>query len=308
MTASAWLGDRIDPNDHRRWKRLGFRSEALGSLPTLLAAVLADEQAAAAVRDRAERLIGRIGTFTGAGEPVFGSAEDESYEITLGGRPLVVPGALAIVALLACVDDVRRFHAARGIEDDQSWRTLSDLGQQVWVHELTFGNVGIHTHPWLTIAWSGALHWLGRLQFNLHWYEPAPDAVPGGEPRWVLSTHIPQSGPMTPELVQDSLDQARTFFAATYPDHPFTELHCTSWLLDPALAELPGTNLADFQARWRLTGEGGEGDTDALFFVFRRRGTVDLDSLPRDTSLQRLVLDRVTTDHWRVLTGLIPLS
>ena len=43
--------------------------------------------------------------------------------------------------------------------------------------------------------------------------------------------------------------------------------------------------MAQFGRRWRLYGEPLAGDEDALFFTFHRRGSVDLDSLPRDTSL-----------------------
>ncbi|MDN5725026.1 MAG: acyltransferase domain-containing protein [Propionibacteriales bacterium] len=308
MTARAWLAERIEPGDRQRWEGLGFRGDALRAVPRLAAAVLADEDAAVHVRSLAHKLQARIGSYGPTGESIFGSVADESCVADVGSGQVTVPGGLAIMALLATTDDVRAHHASRGIDDDQSWRTLSDLGQQVWVHSLTYENFGLHTHTWLETAWSGALQWVGRLQFNLQWYEPGDEAVPGGVSRWVLSTHIPQSGPMTPEVVQDSLDRARALFAERYADHPFTEFHCTSWLLDPTLARLPGTNLADFQARWSLTGEGGDGDADALFFVFHRRGEVDRADLPRETGLQRLVLDRsVGGEHWRVLTGLIPL-
>ena len=109
--------------------------------------------------------------------------------------------------------------------------TLADLGQQVWVHRLTFGTFGLHTQDWLTIAWSGALYWLGRLQFNL---QPEDDG-------WVLSTHIPRTGPLTPESVDQAFAAARDFFATYFPEYPIRAFVCSSWLLDPALTEaLPG--------------------------------------------------------------------
>ena len=97
-------------------------------------------------------------------------------------------GVLPMLTLVATAPEVAAWHAGRGVPADISAATLTDLGQQVWVHRLTFGTFGLHTHGWLTIAWSGALYWLGRLQFNL---QPETDG-------WVLSTHIPRTGPLTP--------------------------------------------------------------------------------------------------------------
>ncbi len=107
--------------------------------------------------------------------------------------------------------------------------TLAELGQQVWIHRLTFGTFGLHTQDWLTIAWSGALYWLGRLQFNL---QPEDDG-------WVLSTHIPRTGPLTPESVDQAFAAARDFFAAHFPECPIRAFVCSSWLLGPGLERRP---------------------------------------------------------------------
>ena len=152
------------------------------------------------------------------------------------------------------------------------------------MHRLTFGTFGLHTHDWLTIAWSGALYWLGRLQFNL---QPEDDG-------WVLSTHIPRTGPLTPESVDQAFAAATRLLRHLLPGVPDPGVRLPSWLLDPALSEaLPGSNLAAFQRRWSLTDERQPGEADVLFFVFNRRGPTELDSLPRDTALQRAVLDRL---------------
>ena len=68
------------------------------------------------------------------------------------------------------------------------------------------------------------------------------------------------------------------------------------------------SNMIRFQRRWRLVGEGADGDADAVFFTFRRRGD-DLTGLPRDTTLQRAIVDRLRGGgHWRVRQGVIPLD
>jgi hypothetical protein len=109
--------------------------------------------------------------------------------------------------------------------------------------------------------------------------------------------------------VDDSFARARAYVAEHFADVPAERFHCSSWLLDPYLPQaLPGTNLASFQERWTLHGEGRADDEEVVFFVFRRRGR-DLTGLPRGTALERVVLDRLESGgHWRVPEGTIPLG
>ncbi|MGI8459232.1 MAG: acyltransferase domain-containing protein [Propionibacteriaceae bacterium] len=267
-------------------ERLGFRPDDAADTGALIAR--ADDTVLTAVAELAERLRARIATFPGACPEV---------DLVEG----VSAGEVFLLAFLATVDDVRAAHRARGIDDDVSWRSLSDLGQQVGVHRQTYGEFGLHTQDWVaSSSWAANLFWLGRLQFNL---KDVPDH-PG---RWWVSAHIPASGPLTPELVEHSLGAAQTFFAAHFADCPADAFHCESWLLDPQLAEaVPGSNIAAFQARWSRYGEPYLADDDVLFFVFRRRGEVDLDLLPQDSRLERAVVTTLRSGgHWRAYHGLV---
>ena len=68
---------------------------------------------------------------------------------------------------------------------------------------------------------------------------------------WVPSTHIPRTGPLTPESVDQAFAAARDFFATYFPEYPARAFVCSSWLLDPALSDAcPDSNLAAFQRRW----------------------------------------------------------
>lgn len=282
-----------------RLRLLGFTDQDRADALAAADAVIERPDEATAVQGMAERLLPGIGRI---GDPWDGSLvwpwRAEGTDSPYGA------GVLEMLALVACVDEVRAYHATRTIGVEDSWRALADLGQQVVVHRLTYGSFGIHTHDWLRIAWSGAMYWLGRLQFNL---QPSSSAPSG----WVLSTHIPRSGPLTQEAVDASFAWARQFFAEHFPDYPAEPFHCYSWLLDPELAAaLPDTsNIARFQRRWTLMGEPGNGDEDAVFFTFARRPPVDLSTLPRDTTLQRAILDRLASGgHWQVRHGRIPFA
>ncbi|MFC7622281.1 acyltransferase domain-containing protein [Microlunatus sp. GCM10028923] len=284
------------PELAERAAALGFRDDDRADLLTAAKQVAGEPELLAEIDRRAADLTAAIGVFDrDGGDPWAG------YDAEAAGPGAA--GVLPMLTLLATVDRVREFHTAQRIPDDVSWRSLSDLGQQVWVHRLTYGSFGLHTYGWLRVAWSAALYWLGRLQFDLE-RDRADDA-------WVLSTHIPRTGPLTPESVDESFTAAAAFFAEHFPDQPAARFYCGSWLLDPELSKgLPAeSNMARFQGRWRLRDNPREADGDALFFTFARRGDVDLDSLPQDTTLQRLIVDRLRAgDHWYVYSGTVDIE
>ena len=110
-----------------------------------------------------------------------------------------------------------------------------------------------------------------------------------------------------------SLARARELFGRHFADLPADAFHCHSWLLDPHLAEvLPeDSNIVRFQQRWKLYGDAAPGDDDAVFFVFRRRNTTPKSraALPRDTTLQRAILDRIEAGaQWQLRHGRIPIT
>jgi hypothetical protein len=297
--------ERLSADDlPERLTLLGFRPDDRADALLAVRAALERPADVAAVQTMAEGLAPAIGVIA---DP-WGGSLPWPWRVE-GSDSAYGAGVLEMLALVATVDDVRAFHASRGIGSDDSWRALSDLGQQVFVHRLTYDTFGLHTHDWLRVAWSGALYWLGRLQFNLQRdpLDPGGQATSG----WVLSTHIPRSGPLTPVEVDASFAAARIFFAEHFAEFGVDAFYCHSWLLDPQLAAaLSATsNMTRFQQRWTLAGEPGNGDDDAIFFTFARRPPVDLTSLPRDTTLQRAILDRLAAgDHWHVRDGRIPFA
>lgn len=243
----------------------------------------------------ANRLAARIGRIEGMAPGFFDDFPDRP------GRPR---GLIPMLALIVTAPQVQAWHAARGISAEDSAGGLADLGQQMAVHRLVFGEFGLHTQNWLTVAWSGALFWLGRLQFNV---QPLKRARSG----WVISTHIPRTGGLDPAAVDDSFARAAEFFGRYFADYPAAHFHCDSWLLDPQLAAslAPTSNMIAFQRRWSLFGDGVLADEDPMFFVFNKRPPLpDLSDLPRETSLQRAILDRWEAGgHWYRRQGLVSI-
>ena len=214
-----------------------------------------------------------------------------------------------VYVYLAALADVRRFHVQRRVPDEISWATLADLGRNLVRDRLLFGEGGLRTSGWLTLHFRGSLYQLGRLQFNRMNIRAAHVAGAFREGDRALGIHIPESGPLTPQACDDSLAQTWPFFVRHFPETPTEVGTCTSWLLDPQLAEYlaPESNVLRFQRRFTLVGEGYDGDADVLRFVFHRIAP-NLDDLPQRTMLERAIVTHLRAGrHWRNRTGWLHL-
>jgi hypothetical protein len=288
----------------------GFRLPDRSYLPTIF------ERLGIALEDQEEILAAWPSRET---DPDTWHSLERAYETLvndLGGfAPLELPGPAVestplgryffVYVYLGALADVRRFHKQRGIPDEISWGTLSDLGRNLKRDRLLLGDGGLRTSGWLTLHFRGAIYELGRLQFNRMRVRAAHVADAFREGDAALGIHIPESGPLTPEACDDSLARAHTFFARHFPETPTRLALCTSWLLDPQLAEYldPESNVMRFQRRFELVGEGFDGDADVLRFVFHRIAP-NIDDLPQRTTLERAIVAHLRAGkHWRSRTG-----
>ena len=265
-------------------------SRAAGTIPAAFAALLdldeADRQDAGRLLVRSGHtapvdaaltlLRQRLGTFPARWAPDGGLGQDAW-----------------ICAILKFVPELAAWHAARSIDPAVTAASLADVGRQFRLHRVTHRRFGLETWDWLTLMLSGSLFQLGRLQFALRDTTGDP-VLPPGTGDWVLDVHIPPTGPLRRAEVEESFAQAAAFFRQHFADRPTQVAVCCSWLLDPYLLEaLPGSNIAGFQELFRPYGEPRPSRDDVLYFVFRVRDGAALDQLPRDTALQRVVLDRL---------------
>src|SRR5262249_8402423 len=125
---------------------------------------------------------------------------------------------------------------------------------------------------------------LGRLQFERR-------VTSRGE--GALGIHIPETGPMTVAGCDESIAWAHDFFPKHFPEETPVVATCSSWLLDPQLADyLPAaSNVVKFQPRF--TSRGTQPDNESICrFVFHDR-TPDLDAVPQKTTLQRAIVEHI---------------
>lgn len=203
---------------------------------------------------------------------------DISVEAFLAALPQLLPAA-------------RARHRDLGLSAAVSRDTLRDVGRKL---RLYGGSVPV---PWLVAVLRADVVSLGRLQLS---------RLPGDAGHDV---HVPELGPLLPGLVDESLRRATAELGAT----AFT---CTSWLLDPFVAEeLPDSNIARFAARFAVPAVARPvgprptaDDAEVARFVFRRPVTDVLDGrrvTPR-TRLERLVVRHLRAgEHWTVPQGVM---
>lgn len=188
--------------------------------------------------------------------------------------------------LAARLPELRAKHAALGLTDDESRTTIWSIFRAEDIRgEDTFADL-----HWIEVIFGGRLAELGRLQFE--------DGGAG-----VLDVHIPETGPLTPAACDASFARAHEVF----PNHHTAT--CTSWLLDPALADvLPAdSNIVRFQRRFELTDAGAGGNADVLRFVFHTSDP-DLDKLEPRSTLTRALVERMRSGgQWRVPRGVTSL-
>jgi hypothetical protein len=153
-----------------------------------------------------------------------------------------------------------------------------------WTSELIEAGAGVTGHPILP---SGR-----ALRSTVHL--PAAEWQPvlaRGDP--ALYLHFPEGGPLAHDLCGASLRRAIPFFAQYFADRPWTCFCCGSWVLNSRLQDLlpPTSNMIRFQKEVYLLPAAAH-DNQLVDRIFGEMPE-DLDKAPRDTALQRALLDRL---------------
>lgn len=103
----------------------------------------------------------------------------------------------------------------------------------------------------------------------------------------VPSIHIPGGGGMKPELVKQSMLDAKEFFRK-YFKQDVKLFACASWILNPDWeTELPDSNLAKFMREGYMTPFGKAGGRDGIFFIFGRTDNEDPLTYPAHNTMQQ---------------------
>lgn len=204
---------------------------------------------------------------------------------------------------LAALPHVLDAHASRGIPEEITWSTLSDIGLQIANYEVRLGCPGFDGAVWMWPHFRGGVFRLGRLQYDLTTIDFEDKGVRRGEE--AVAVHIPALGPLLPEACDASFAEARRFFPRHFPERSHRVVTCDSWLMDDQLADyLPeSSNILHFQRRFRIADGYRDANIDVVRYVFGYLPD-SLDELPLGSSVQRAVVEHLRSGGtWRMRNG-----
>jgi hypothetical protein len=206
-----------------------------------------------------------------------------------------------------------------GCPSDVIDSTMTVMPRHVNVHERKWGSVGFDPGWWLLPILRGEMVQVGSLQFhrvnlgigNLSpepWYSTDGASKLGegfrrGDPS--VGIHIPYGAALAPRDLDATFARARQVLGSMWPVEQRRLATCQSWLLDTQLEDFldPASNIMQFQRRFTLLDGWYDNDHETLLFIFQRP-RVARSELPRDTALQRGVLDLLERGgHWRARPG-----
>jgi len=184
-----------------------------------------------------------------------------------------------------CTDYTHEKYKERNISDKIFYDTMKEI--MIWNRDCVknYNSNGINNLGWLGHQLRPELFRLGRLEFI---EEPFPieEATINGrhfvKGDRIICTHIPEDGPLTPELCHDAFNQAYEFFGVDV-------VFCESWLLYPKHREfLPKhSNILKFMDEFILFHEVENAGPGDLWRVFGRRDNYKADDVPQETSIQK---------------------
>ncbi|MBE6704497.1 MAG: hypothetical protein E7583_04470 [Ruminococcaceae bacterium] len=192
-----------------------------------------------------------------------------------------------LVFLMECVIKIKPFYDEKGISEEIYWDTMTDISYKVIECKKLHGVYGVDVFAWYHVIFGMYTFKLGRLEYaegELIYDSYKDYAVKGDR---VYNMHIPSAGPMTPELVLDSLKRAYKFFRC----EKYLIVHCGSWLIYPPYVRevfVPGSNMCKFYEMFDIVEEVTTGRSAIHRWVYYKPNeNTPENEIPRDTTLQR---------------------
>lgn len=197
---------------------------------------------------------------------------------------------LALGFMVLHAAHARETYRALGWPEDIYYASMRDI--VIWAKDCqkATGAWGIRKqYRWIQNLMQGLCIRVGRLEFYpFNHYNRERFVCPVGviEPDdMVAETHIPEDGPLLPELCLDAFKRLYQLLGK----QGVMLFKCESWLLDPEMKKFmsPNSNIIKFQENFRILSFEPREDQGDLWRVFGHLDAYDVEKLPRETSLQR---------------------
>ena len=192
-----------------------------------------------------------------------------------------------LVFLVECAVRAKPRYDAKGIPENIYIDTMTDISYKVIECKKLHGVYGVDVFAWYHGLFVPYTLKLGRLEYadgELIYDSYKDYAVKGDR---VYNMHIPSAGPLTYELIMDSLKRAYDF----YKPEKYLIVHCGSWLIYPPYAKevfAEGSNIRGFYDLFDIVGEQESGRQAINRWVwYKPDENTPVSELPTETSLQR---------------------
>lgn len=173
-----------------------------------------------------------------------------------------------LLSFLYMCEKLQEQYDIHGVCEDILQDTLEDIVRWSEIWSEIKGYLCLGELNWLSKHMSFQLFKLGRLQFCFNKTGEEYPALGLQKGETYVDIHIPAVGPLNIDQCHASIEAAKSFFEAIFPDVKFTYFGCHSWLLDESLKNfLPnGSNILQFAKLFQKVHH--EKSDDILRYVF----------------------------------------
>ena len=207
------------------------------------------------------------------------------------------PYSLHLLFVLLCAQELPKRYRERGLDEKYAWNLLEDIRVKLTECEKCYGIMGSSAMEWFFGHFQIRRFGIGYFQYDpIEWelecdYDFGDIHITKGDP--VYKIHIPSSGRMTREARLASYCAAHDFFGFKKGE-PIV-FYCRTWLLYEGYREVfpEGSNLRDFMDDFDLFWNLETEKFDDAWRVFYRSYDGDTSVLPRDTTLQKRLIEYI---------------
>ena len=200
----------------------------------------------------------------------------------------IQPETVDMVFLISCLPRVLERYREGSVPEEIFWDSMDDLRCKLLECYRIRGVWGTFVVEWYPSFFRLQRFAFGRLQFEHMTF--SLENVPGLKPgQTVYNCHIPSSGPLTPEAVDDSLRRAKAFFEKELQGGKMP-VYCHSWMLYPPHVALfsDHSNLRRFAERFTVLRSIEDPSNQSFWRIFDCEwDPAIVANLPEDTSLRR---------------------
>ncbi len=225
------------------------------------------------------------------------------------GNAACVDGrATQFICFLLAAPHLREMYIKRGLPLGVYHDTMRDMRYKLMECYKMHGVWGSFVAPWFYGAFVLDRFELGRLQYEFSHHFATKERytlagielIPGETP--ILNLHIPSSGPLTQDAVEESLSVAYDFMKTYYPQYIHDGkmvIECGSWLLfadhEKFLPE--NSNIRRFMENFAIVESWYDDGFGDCWRIFNKDWDHDAAALPRNSSLQRAYADWLATGN-----------